>query len=99
MRHGTVRESGPAAQVFAAPRDPYTRALLACRPRLDARPRRLPVIDDFMQGRPPEALPRAPRPAGAVPLIEVSGLRKVYPLKEGLWRRRQVEAVRHADFV
>src|SRR5207302_1737169 len=50
MREGEVRESGPTERIFSAPRDPYTRALLACRPRLDARPRRLPVIDDFMRG-------------------------------------------------
>ncbi|TAK98017.1 MAG: ABC transporter ATP-binding protein [Rhodospirillaceae bacterium] len=29
MKDGQVRESGPAAEVFANPRDPYTRALLA----------------------------------------------------------------------
>ena len=50
MRHGVVREEGAAAQVFGAPRDAYTRALLHCRPKLDQRPLRLPVIDDFMGG-------------------------------------------------
>ncbi len=29
MKDGTVREAGEAAQVFGAPRDPYTRALMA----------------------------------------------------------------------
>src|SRR5207302_7830565 len=52
MREGIVRESGPVERIFHAPQDPYTRALLACRPRLDVRPRRLPVIDDFMRGAP-----------------------------------------------
>src|SRR5207245_7706751 len=45
MRHGEIREQGPAEQIFSAPQDPYTRALLACRPPLDRRPQRLPVID------------------------------------------------------
>ena len=40
MRSGEVREEGAAAQVLAQPRDAYTRALLHCRPRLDARPLR-----------------------------------------------------------
>jgi peptide/nickel transport system ATP-binding protein len=40
MRHGEVKEEGAAAQVLHAPQDPYTRALLYCRPTLDSRPRR-----------------------------------------------------------
>ncbi|MBU6270246.1 MAG: dipeptide ABC transporter ATP-binding protein [Betaproteobacteria bacterium] len=45
MRAGEVLEQGPVAAVLAQPAHPYTRALLACRPPLDARPHRLPVID------------------------------------------------------
>src|SRR5471030_2537925 len=41
MRHGEVREAGPVDQIFTQPRDAYTRALLHCRPPLDARPWRL----------------------------------------------------------
>ncbi len=49
MRQGTVRERGETDALFAAPQDAYTRALLACRPRLDAVPqRRLPTIEDLM---------------------------------------------------
>jgi microcin C transport system ATP-binding protein len=38
MRHGKVVESGPATEVFAAPRDPYTQALFAAAFRIDAVP-------------------------------------------------------------
>ncbi|WP_347267319.1 ABC transporter ATP-binding protein [Paracoccus sp. (in: a-proteobacteria)] len=34
MRHGEIVEEGPAAQIFAAPRQPYTRMLLEAIPRL-----------------------------------------------------------------
>src|SRR5207245_3339940 len=55
MRDGEVREQAPASQLFRDPRDAYTKALLACRPPLDRRPWRLPVIDDHRHGRgPPE---------------------------------------------
>src|SRR5438105_7419947 len=47
MRGGVVREEGTVGDIFHAPKDSYTRALLACRPRLDTRPKRLPVIDDI----------------------------------------------------
>jgi len=55
MRGGTLREQGPVADIFAAPKDAYTRALLACRPSLEGNPARLMVIDDHMaaeRGRP-----------------------------------------------
>jgi peptide/nickel transport system ATP-binding protein len=102
MRDGIVRESGPVAQIFAAPQDPYTKALLLCRPRLDAKPKRLPVIDDFMRGA--GAAPqivvetRQARPQEARPLIEAKGLRKEYSLKTGLLKRKTIEAVKDASF-
>nr|WP_315221188.1 ABC transporter ATP-binding protein [uncultured Duganella sp.] len=49
MRHGEVREAGAARQVLTEPADAYTKALLHCRPRLDQRPWRLPVIADYMK--------------------------------------------------
>src|SRR2546421_440451 len=72
-REGEVREGGPPERIFSAPRDPYTRALLACRPRLDARPRRLRVIDDFMRGGAARGAALERPPAGAN-LIEAKGL-------------------------
>ncbi|HET7200035.1 MAG TPA: ABC transporter ATP-binding protein, partial [Burkholderiales bacterium] len=53
MRDGEIREKGTAERIFEAPQDPYTRALLACRPQLARRPARLPVIDDFLNATGP----------------------------------------------
>ena len=101
MREGIVREAGSVRQIFAEPRDAYTRALLACRPRLDVRPRRLPVIDDFLRadGRPIVlGESRTARPAEPKPLIEARGLRKEYRLKTGLFAHKTIEAVKEASF-
>ena len=98
MRNGEVREAGAVDRIFSAPSDPYTQALLACRPRLDTRPRRLPVIDDIMNGRALVTEQRVAAPLGAAALIEVKGLHKDYQLKTGLFKRSVFSAVKHADF-
>jgi peptide/nickel transport system ATP-binding protein len=98
MRHGEVREAGPVAQIFSAPQDAYTRALLACRPPLHAKPRRLPVIDDIMNNKPVSGEQRRSAPPSGPALIEVTGLRKEYRLKDGLFRHRTIDAVKRTDF-
>jgi len=48
MRNGEIVEKGPVSRVFHAPRHPYTKGLLACRPRTDIRLKKLPTIRDFV---------------------------------------------------
>jgi ABC-type dipeptide/oligopeptide/nickel transport system ATPase component len=48
MRHGVQVESGKVAEIFANPQHPYTKALLACRPRLGEHRERLPTVEDFL---------------------------------------------------
>jgi peptide/nickel transport system ATP-binding protein len=98
MRSGEVREAGDVARIFNTPVDAYTQALLACRPRLDARPRRLAVIDDIVKKRPPITEQRVSLPPTGEALVEVKGLRKDYPLKTGLFKRHIFTAVAKADF-
>jgi peptide/nickel transport system ATP-binding protein len=98
MRSGEVREAGSVGDIFSAPKDAYTQALLACRPRLDNRPRRLAVIDDIVNKRPISTEQRVSKPQDGPALIEVKGLRKDYPLKTGLFKRSVFSAVKAADF-
>jgi peptide/nickel transport system ATP-binding protein len=51
MMNGEAVERGPILQVFERPQHPYTKGLLACRPRLDSDYRRLPTVADFMEVR------------------------------------------------
>jgi ABC-type glutathione transport system ATPase component len=97
MRDGEVRERGPVKRIFSSPQDPYTRALLACRPRLDVRPRRLPVIDDFMKGK---ATPSAPldRPPAGAPVVQAKSLRKEFRLRTGLFASKSLVAVSDVSF-
>jgi peptide/nickel transport system ATP-binding protein len=51
MYQGEMVEYGPVLDVFGAPQHPYTKGLLACRPRLDTPYKLLPTVDDFMETR------------------------------------------------
>jgi peptide/nickel transport system ATP-binding protein len=48
MYKGVIVEEGSVETIFAAPQHPYTKGLIACRPTLAYRLRRLPVVSDFM---------------------------------------------------
>ncbi len=48
MYEGKIVESGNVFQIFNHPIHPYTQGLLACRPRLDIKLRRLPTVSDFL---------------------------------------------------
>ena len=48
MYRGKVVEQGPVLEIFENPQHPYTKGLLACRPRLSVGLNRLPVVADFM---------------------------------------------------
>ena len=49
MYRGKIVEQGLVRDIFTHPAHPYTRGLLACRPPLNSRPRKLPVISDFLE--------------------------------------------------
>jgi len=48
MYKGKIVEQGHVLDIFKSPKHPYTKSLLACRPPLDMRLKRLPVVSDFM---------------------------------------------------
>lgn len=49
MYQGKIVESGEVLDIFATPQHPYTKGLLACRPRPQQRMRYLPTVSDFME--------------------------------------------------
>ncbi|GEP96099.1 ABC transporter ATP-binding protein [Chitinophaga cymbidii] len=97
MYKGSIVEEGPVQQIFNNPRHPYTRGLLACRPPLEKRLRRLPVVSDFMDTDTgvaefvnslelPETdiLAREAALAERPPLLKVEGLSTWFPLRRNL---------------
>jgi peptide/nickel transport system ATP-binding protein len=61
MHDGKLVEQGDVLSIFERPEHPYTRGLLACRPRLGAPVDRLPTVEEYLRsadGPPPAARPR-----------------------------------------
>lgn len=48
MYRGDVVEKGQNLNVLGNPKHPYTKGLLACRPKLDLKLKLLPIVSDFM---------------------------------------------------
>ena len=102
MREGSIREQGSAEQIFGAPQDAYTRALLACRPQLGRRPRRLPVIDDFL-AQPASAQTNVPERSRGLRgdeeiVLEVRHLAKSFYSRAGFLRQTEFKAVNDVSF-
>jgi peptide/nickel transport system ATP-binding protein len=51
MYKGHIVEEGSVLEIFTHPSHPYTKSLLACRPPLHFRLKKLPVVNDFMSVR------------------------------------------------
>jgi peptide/nickel transport system ATP-binding protein len=102
MQSGEIKEKATAKAIFESPQHPYTKALLSCRPSVEKRPKRLPVIDDFLR---PEGVNKAnliERKRGYAAddkiVLEVKNLSKHFSMKEGFFKKRDVPAVKGATF-
>ena len=99
MQDGEIKEAGAAQQIFETPQHPYTKALLACRPRVDRRPQRLPVIEDFLNGNRHAQIERerGVNDADAI-VLEAKGISKDFMVRNGIFRKRPFRAVNDVSF-
>ncbi|MGB8337598.1 MAG: ABC transporter ATP-binding protein [Burkholderiales bacterium] len=102
MRNGEVQEADTTQNIFEHAQHPYTQALLACRPHIDSRPMRLPVVNDFMNKKNELHKSQLERTRGVSAsdqiILEVNNLSKNFSLKTGLFSRREVPAVKNVSF-
>jgi len=92
MYHGNVVEQGPTAQIFAAPREAYTRRLLNAVPRIGSmagvtQPRRFNLGDEAEKDAPLVADRPARKSAADTPLLSVRDLVVRFNVRSGLLRR------------
>jgi peptide/nickel transport system ATP-binding protein len=59
MYNGKIVESGTVWDIFHHPQHPYTKSLIACRPPMDKRVKRLAVVSDFMKASPDEKVDKS----------------------------------------
>ena len=103
MYRGEIVEDGPCIQIFASPRHPYTRALLAAVPRLGSMqgsdtPARFPIV--AAEGASTRTVAPLRAPKTGEPLLKVRGLKTRFPVRSGLFGRvrRRVHAVEQVSF-
>jgi len=85
---GKMLETGAARELLTNPVNPYTKALIACRPRLDFSPVRLPVVADFTSGDTANTevpVAKAASPVRQKVLLDVNHLEVHFPLEKN-WR-------------
>ena len=78
MHQGKIVEFGDAKTVFQQPQHPYTQGLLACRPPLDKRYTRLPVVKEFLENRWPEGLSQVQHELKETPAVRISRHQQIY---------------------
>ena len=114
MHDGKVVEYGESQEILNNPQDPYTKGLLACRPPMDYRLKRLPIVKEFLDGTWKEdsdfkqqlIVTQEERDAhlkeiySREPLLKVEHLKTWFPLKKGVFNRvyDHVKAVDDVSF-
>ena len=101
MHNGNIVEYGEAQEILNNPKDPYTKGLLACRPPMDFRLKRLPIVKEFLDGTwsddadfksqlivtQEERESHLKEIYSHEPLLKVEHLKTWFPLKKGLFNR------------
>jgi peptide/nickel transport system ATP-binding protein len=102
MHNGEILERGRVQDILSHPQHPYTQGLLACRPPMDVRLKRLPIVKEFLDGQwqggkeqilhdlqimAEERQAHLERLYSQQPLLRVEGLKTWYPLRKGVFGR------------
>ena len=101
MNKGVIVEKGTTHDILNNPQHPYTKGLIACRPPLDYRLERLPVVKEFLEGKwidnnqvknellitDEERKKQHEFLYSQEPILKIENLRTWYPLRKGVFGR------------
>ncbi len=90
MYNGKIVEEGGVKNLFTNPKHPYTKGLIACRPRTDIKLKRLPTIADFVDSQTKKSInqfiaelavkPQKDKFNLENPILEVQKLKTYFPI-------------------
>jgi peptide/nickel transport system ATP-binding protein len=106
MYRGEIVEQGEVKQIFKNPQHNYTKALIASRPSLDFRLKRLPTIQDFLDDTinaevvtPEDRTRFHDKLYSQTPILEVVNVEKEYFSTAGFFGKKSgFKAVNHVSF-
>lgn len=112
IKSGEVVEEGSSQTIFTEAQHPYTKGLIACRPPIEYRLKRLPTVQSFLEaGKDEKALEKLSVKQTSKEreeelnalfqrpkLIEVKNLQTYFPLRKGIFRK-VVDHVKAVDTV
>ncbi len=110
MNQGEKVEENGVENIFRNPSHPYTRGLLACRPPVDYRLKRLPIVSDYLNPRPQKEIQlkvsQSERESTLNTLFQqeqilsVKELNVHYPIQKGIFKKTvgYVKAVNEVSF-
>ena len=101
MNKGEIVERGPVYDILNNPQHPYTKGLIACRPPLDYRLKRLPIVKEFLDEvwndkeqimkelfvSEEERISHHKELYSQEPILKVQHLKTWYPLRKGVFGR------------
>ena len=102
MHNGEILERGTVKEVLEHPKHPYTQGLLACRPPMKVRLKKLPIVKEFLDGQwsggkeqilrelqitDEERQQHLKELYAREPILKVEHLQTWYPLKKGIFGR------------
>ena len=101
MNKGVIVEKGKTHDILNNPQHPYTKGLIACRPPLDYRLERLPIVKEFLDGiwndnnqiknelliTDEERRKHHEFMYSQEPILKVQNLKTWYPLRKGVFGR------------
>lgn len=107
LYRGQVIEEGDTQTIFRHPKQPYTKALIACRPALHPKGERLPVVADFLPENADSSKATTQNPDNTErknvteeTLLSVQHLTIKFPVKTNIWGKvtRYTTAVNDVSF-